>query len=192
MAFYVLAAVTVPLFGLRGLIAALIAGLVAHHSMMLPWYFEQFFSYYGNFLAGIMAYLTYQRASRFGVVIPVLICAALFFVLPFGRATYPIPLYFALIAFLNIPAKSQIGVALGDASYSIYLIHPLVFAFIYIRLQPPLPPEWMQEPLRFGAMAATCLIGLLSWRLYEKPMMRLGDSIIGFVAGWWAARRQPA
>jgi peptidoglycan/LPS O-acetylase OafA/YrhL len=38
----------------------------------------------------------------------------------------------------------------GDASYSIYLVHPLVFYFVYIKLQPPLPPLRMQEPLRYG------------------------------------------
>ena len=34
---------------------------------------------------------------------------------------------------------------LGDASYSIYLIHPLVFYCVYWKLQPPLPPIWSEE-----------------------------------------------
>jgi peptidoglycan/LPS O-acetylase OafA/YrhL len=71
----------------------------------------------------------------------------------------------------------KIGVLLGDASYSIYLIHPLVFYYVYAKLQPPLPPIWSQEFLRFGSIAVVCLLTIASWKLFESPIIRLGNRL---------------
>jgi peptidoglycan/LPS O-acetylase OafA/YrhL len=70
---------------------------------------------------------------------------------------------------------------LGDASYSIYLFHPLVFYFVYIKLQPPLPPLWMQEPLRYGALVAICALAIVSWKFFERPMIQVGDRVARFL-----------
>src|SRR4051812_16521450 len=64
MAFYVLATLVVPRFGLTGLAGALAAGIIADHLFALPWYLHQFFSYYGNFLAGIAAFAVYRHTTR--------------------------------------------------------------------------------------------------------------------------------
>jgi peptidoglycan/LPS O-acetylase OafA/YrhL len=95
---------------------------------------------------------------------------------------YPIGLCVGLIGFLNLQPKPNsvpgaIGTLLGDASYSIYLIHPLVFSWIYIALQPPLPPEWIQELIRYAALIVICAAAITSWMLFERPMTWLGNLI---------------
>jgi exopolysaccharide production protein ExoZ len=55
MLFYLLAAGLTRWTGLYGVAAALICGLLADRVFDLPWYLHQYFSYYGNFLAGIAA-----------------------------------------------------------------------------------------------------------------------------------------
>jgi peptidoglycan/LPS O-acetylase OafA/YrhL len=182
MAFYLMASIVAPWLGLWGLAGALMLGIVADHLLTLPWYLHQYFSYYGNFLAGIAAFATYRRMSRLGAILPLLISASAFlWVAPLAttpRDLYPLGLYFALIAFLNLKTGStvgRIGTLLGDATYSIYLIHALVFYFVYIKLQPPLPPIWTQEFLRFGAIGITCALALVSWEMFERPINRFGN-----------------
>ena len=67
----------------------------------------------------------------------------------------------------------------GDASYSIYLLHYIVFliaAMASVRLGFTLP-TWVCEPFRFAAIAACRLISYLTWRVIERPMIRLGDQL---------------
>lgn len=93
--------------------------------------------------------------------------------------------FLALVGFANIRNAPRMLVALGDASYSIYLIHPLVFTLIYMFLQPPLPPNWVQEPLRFSAIAAVCLLSLASWKMFETPFIALSKAV-----GAWKLNRR--
>lgn len=171
IAFYILAAALVPAAGLWGLSALLVAGIVIDQAVTLPWYLHQYASYYPYFLVGIGAFAANGYAKPFGVWLPVAIGAGL---LAIG-SPYPIALFFIVVGLVNIRADSvlsRIGVLLGDASYSIYLIHPLVFYFVYSRLQPPLPPTWSQELLRFGCIAVVCVISIASWKLFESPIIR--------------------
>jgi hypothetical protein len=71
MAFYLLAAVVTPRFGLFGAFAVLISGVIVDHLLTLPWYLHQYFSYYGNFLAGTTAFLVFGYARRLGFLLPV-------------------------------------------------------------------------------------------------------------------------
>jgi exopolysaccharide production protein ExoZ len=181
LAFYVAASLIAPRFGLVGLIAFLSIGAVVDRYATLPWYLHQYTFFYGNFLAGIAAFLTFPRLRWLGFVIPLLIGLGLlyWFASTIGRVAFPIGLFLVLIAFVNIsPTPSSIwertGVLLGDASYSIYLIHPLVFLFVYAKLQPPLPPIWTEELLRFGSIGAVCLLAIGSWKLFESRMISMG------------------
>jgi exopolysaccharide production protein ExoZ len=188
LAFYLLASILVPAGGLAALIGALAVGVVADHLFALPWYFHQFFSYYPNFMAGIFAFIIWRRGVKVGVLMPVIASIVVFvWIAPLAtvqRNLYPVALFFALLAFLNLKSREdsvfeRAGKLLGDASYSIYLIHPLVFSYIYIMLQPPLPPIWTEEFLRFGALIATCAFAIASWMWFERPMIYIGNVLAG-------------
>jgi len=183
-AFYVLAALLVPRFGLAGLGAFLCAGIAADHFWTLPWHLHQYASYYPNFLAGLAAFRLHREMSRLGVWTPgaigigVMILSTVFV----GRTYYPLGLFFLLVGLVNIRAtdgsmRTRTGVLLGDASYSIYLIHPLVFYYVYALLQPPLPPIWSQEFLRYGSLAIVCLLSIASWKWFESPVIAFGNRI---------------
>jgi exopolysaccharide production protein ExoZ len=181
LAFYALAAILAPRFGLPGLVAFLAAGMILDRFVALPWYLHQFASYYPNFLAGIAAYVAFPYLRRFGVLIPIAAGFGMLYLFAsaLGRVAFPIGIFFVLVGLVNIKLNpnsiaERIGVTLGDASYSIYLIHPLVFLYTYIKLQPPLPPIWTQELIRFGCIAIICGLAILSWRFFESPMNRLG------------------
>jgi exopolysaccharide production protein ExoZ len=186
LAFYVMATLIAPWFGAAGLIAFLSAWIVADYFVTLPWYLHNFAAYYPTFLAGVAAYFAYPYLKRLGFFLPVafgigLIC--LHFSVMAPRVAFHAGLFFALIGFTNIAVSEKsvcqrVGVLLGDASYSIYLIHPLVFTFVYIKLQPPLPPIWTQEFFRFGSFAIICALSIASWKLFERPMIKLGNQLI--------------
>ncbi|MHC2331544.1 acyltransferase family protein [Bradyrhizobium sp. USDA 4454] len=175
IAFYLVAALIAPRLGAYALVALLSLCALADHALSLPWYLHQYFSFYPYFVAGIIAFLLHRRAGQLGVIAPLVAGIVLLWLLP--RAFYPIPMFCLLIGLANFKPRTVFGevlVALGNASYSIYLIHALVFYDVYIHLQPPLPPLWVQEPLRFGALIVICLLSLASWRYFETPMISVG------------------
>ncbi len=57
--------------------------------------------------------------------------------------------------------------AIGDASYSLYLTHPLVIGAVAVLFGTWRP--WLFIPFSLGL---ACLVGWLSWRLFEKPVTR--------------------
>jgi exopolysaccharide production protein ExoZ len=184
-AFYILATLLVPRFGLAGLSVFLCTGVAADHVFTLPWYLHQYAGYYPSFLAGIAAFAANRHLKSPGFWIPIAAGIALLILSEKfdGGIAFPLALFLLLIGLVNIRADKsswakKVGVLLGDASYSIYLIHPLVFYFVYSRLQPPLPPIWSQEFLRFGSIATVCFIAMGSWRLFEAPIIRMGNSLI--------------
>ena len=186
LAFYVLAALLVPSVGLFGLSVFLCVGAVADQIFTLPWYLHQYASYYPNFLAGIAAFAANRYTKLFGVWLPIAIGGGLLalFTQTIGQLAFPVALFFLLVGFINIKFDEKLlpersGVLLGDASYSIYLVHPLVFYTVYWRLQPPLPPLWSQEILRFGSIAVVCLLAIASWKFFESPTIRFGNALVG-------------
>jgi peptidoglycan/LPS O-acetylase OafA/YrhL len=181
VAFYVIAALIVPSLGLTGLIAFMSASAIAAKLFELPWYLAEFFSYYPNFIAGMLAFVAHNRFKQL-TAWPLIAIGCLLlslFATQVGRAAFPVALFVLLLGFVNlkIDKNSVLGricIELGDASYSIYLIHPLVFLYVYSLLQPPLPPIWSHEIIRFGCIAYICVLSIICWRLYEKPFIALG------------------
>ena len=87
-------------------------------------------------------------------------------------------LFLVVLAFANLRTAPKWLVALGDASYSIYLIHPIVYLVVSAAVSKfPSQPPWLAEPVRFAAMAAIILLALVSYRYLEKPMIRLGSRL---------------
>lgn len=188
IAFYALAALLVPRFGLTSLAVFLCVVSALNYFWDLPWYLRQYADYYPNFLAGIAVFAFRERLRPFGSPLPLVIgCVLIVISAIYDRAGFPVGLFFLLTGFVNLFANERslfqrVGVLLGDASYSIYLIHPLVFYYVYVRLQPPLPPIWVQEPLRFGSIVVVCALAIGSWKLFESPMIRFGNFILRSVS----------
>jgi exopolysaccharide production protein ExoZ len=180
--FYLIAALLVPFTGLAGLCAWLVLGAVAVHALELPWWLSQYAAQYPFFLAGIVAFLLRDQLKRLGFLLPFVVGAAMFWyaATKLGSAFFPIPFGILVVAFANLPIKSMIGragVLLGDASYSIYLWHPIIITESYYRLSPDAFPSWMVEPIRLAVLLIVCLVSIASWKLYETPMNKLGSFI---------------
>jgi peptidoglycan/LPS O-acetylase OafA/YrhL len=182
VAFYALVSLVAPWFGLRGLAGILAVFSAASHLGALPFYLHKYAAYYDMFLAGIFAFMAMRHSSRIGFWIPIAVCVFMFWLeAELGdqtRILRAIGIFAAIIGFLNLPSSdrltSRMGQLLGDASYSIYLIHPLVFLVFYIHLNDPLPPGWIAEPLRFLAILLACAVSVCSWLCFERPIIAIG------------------
>jgi exopolysaccharide production protein ExoZ len=188
IAFYLLAMIVAPKFGPLGIAVALVSGMAADKLIPLPWYLHNYVVFYASFLAGIAAFLLRDHVVRLGVVLPMGMSIAILVASEFAlgresRALLFPGLFFGLIAFINMKPRSLLGTlgkTLGDASYSIYLIHALVFYTVYILLKEPLPPIWTQEFIRFGSIIAICFLSIVSWHFFESPMIALGAGLSNY------------
>jgi peptidoglycan/LPS O-acetylase OafA/YrhL len=186
MLFYVLASIIVPFFGLRGLLLVLGLSAAAYHSIAMPWFPGNFAMYHAEFLAGCLAFLVLPR-WRYGPSVPLAIgCASLWF-FTFGlggRSLFPVSLFFLILgaATLRLPSSGIIkaAVALGDASYSIYLVHPLVLVVVKaatLKIAGP-ATTWLEEPIRIACFVVVAVLSLLSWRHFERPFIALGNRLV--------------
>lgn len=187
IAFYVLSILIVPRFGLIGLAGFLAIGFAAGKLFDLPWYLAQFATYYGNFLAGILAFAIHTRFRKMSGLLLLAVGFGLlwFFVNYASRAWFSLALFVCLLGFVNLRIKpgsltEKIGVTLGDASYSIYLLHPLVYWYTYSCLVSwwKKSPPWTAELFRFGALVAVCGLAIISYKKFEKPAIKLGEALI--------------
>ena len=65
---------------------------------------------------------------------------------------------------------ARVGMLIGDASYSLYLIHPFILRpmqKIWVKLVGGAVPEWVFLPL---AMGAALMAGLMMYWLVERPL----------------------
>lgn len=186
MAFYVMVAIVAPWAGVSGIAAFLLCSSVAFytHVIPLPWWAFRFALYHAEFLAGVLAFIAWRRTTSLGAFIPLAVgLAALCCVIALGAHPYmPLPLFFLVLGFANIRASAlpRLGflVALGDASYSIYLTHPLVFAVVRgFTVAVPKESLWLQEPIRYGAIAITIGVSIASWHYFERWMIGVGNRI---------------
>ncbi|MEK9281175.1 acyltransferase [Bradyrhizobium sp. ISRA442] len=184
MMFYLAAAIIAPWFGLYGIAVALAASTIAFHTIQMPWYFSHLAMYHSEFLAGILAFLARPKLKTIGPLIPLVIgVAGLAFFIGYwgGRTYFPIALFFLILGFSNladersVPMKS--GVLLGDASYSIYLWHPLMFKLAYVATGRIALPIWCEEIVRFGTLAVIVTFSVLSFRFFEKPINRFAGKL---------------
>jgi exopolysaccharide production protein ExoZ len=182
--FYLIAAVLVPFFGLIGLVAFLTASTLAYHSLDMPWYFSNLASHHAAFLAGVLAFLMRAPMAKFRFFVPAILGVAMFcaFIVAGLFQWLPVALFFVMVAFANLHLNETTWwrkptMALGDASYSLYLIHPMVF-FAMSAMVSKIPlPLWSQEPIRFVCIAIIICASLISWRCFEKPMIRFGNQL---------------
>ena len=70
-------------------------------------------------------------------------------------------------------------VMIGDASYSLYLLHGLILYYAHwFSLQFGALPDWLCEPWRFAMLALSCVLSYATWRFIETPMISLGNQWI--------------
>jgi peptidoglycan/LPS O-acetylase OafA/YrhL len=183
--FYAMAAIIVPLFGRWGLGAALFA-LAAIAYLFAPafWKVHLFTTVHADFLAGVLAYQLRDRLRTLGLWIPLGLGLACYWLgargyLPFG---IPIGSVFLLSGLINArwpwgrwPLRG--AVALGDASYSIYLSH-WILLYLSNRLAWGIEPTHIPAELwRFGTLAVICVVSIALWRFFERPMIAVGEML---------------
>jgi len=182
MVFYLLTAAIVPLFGIAGLIVFLSVSAAASLFLEMPWYISHLSMYHGEFLAGVLAYLALPAFRKLGATIPLIVGFVLlcFFFNWETRPYFPIALFFLIVGFASLGTSPEDPAAiLGDASYSIYLIHPLLFMTVRsvtIKFYD-IAPLWIEEPLRFGAIGGVIVLAILSYRYFELPILQFGNSV---------------
>jgi exopolysaccharide production protein ExoZ len=86
----------------------------------------------------------------------------------------------------------------GDASYSIYLLHYIVFLLSAIFSAAWLPsalgltlPAWACEPFRFAAILLCSLISYATYRLIERPAIGFSERLTDARAGPTGYRSRP-
>ncbi|MBC9876317.1 acyltransferase [Bradyrhizobium sp. INPA01-394B] len=178
--FYVLAAAIVPAFGLIGLLVVLVLSFVALGSA--PWYLSNFAGFHLEFAAGILAYMLLPRLRWVGALLPIAAGVVGMCVLHFylGHRGVAPALLLAIIGFANLNSDSSVSrffVSMGDRSYSIYLLHPIVFWSFssIVSLLIAKIPLWTAEPIRFTCMAIVIVAAGQTWVYVEQPTIRLGN-----------------
>jgi exopolysaccharide production protein ExoZ len=93
MAFYLIVAAVVPMFGLMGLALFLSASTLAFHLIDMPWYLSTLASHHGEFLAGVVAFIAREKTTRVGFAAPALLGALLmgFFAVQVRVSWFPPP-----------------------------------------------------------------------------------------------------
>lgn len=182
--FYVLAAIIVPLGGCRGLAVVLASLGFAGLYFGNPWTFHLVSTTHFDFLAGVVAFLVQDRTRRVGAIAPIVAGIAL---LVYTR-THDFPASVSVASGLILLGMTRLRlpwqarpfrwiVQAGDASYSIYLLHMLVFmAMVYLAARLGLP-AWFCEPWRFATLLLCCIFSYMTWRAIEVPMIEFGNRL---------------
>jgi exopolysaccharide production protein ExoZ len=192
LVFYALATVTVPFAGIPGLAIVLTTLAAAGWYFGNPWSYHLLSTIHADFLAGVVLFLFHDQAKRLGTIAPIAIGMALLAYTRSHDFVFSVPLCMGLILLgminLRLPWHRwplRWIVQAGDASYSIYLLHYIVYfwaAFTSARVPWSLP-DWLCEPWRFVTLAMCCLISVMTWRHIERPMIRIGNQVAGATFG---------
>lgn len=194
MVFYAIAALVVPVAGIRGLALVMASLATAGWYFKNPWSYHLISTTQADFLAGILVFLLGGRARFLGAIIPLVSGVALLVFTHASQNVLYIPLSMGIILLgmvhLQLPWNRwplRWMVAMGDASYSIYLLHYIVFIGSVYLCAAVAPPSWMCEPWRFATLAACAIISILTWRIIERPMIGVGNTLAVAAARWQSA-----
>lgn len=174
MAFYSLFAVTLMLGRWQGMAISLLmaAGIALWHDAENPvvrFYFQPILF---EFALGMgIAHMRRDHLS-IGATIAITLALASLVAFPENRLlTYGLPAAAMVMLSIQFEPRRAIGwlEELGNASYSIYLIHPFMLTASYVALRTVGLPMLTVVPL--GVLTA-CLAGLAFYRVVEKPLGR--------------------
>lgn len=177
-----LAAIAVRKFGVPGLlILVTLLGAVGQVTATPQWDYHLFASAQLDFATGLLIYYFRSRLASLGFTGPFLSSVALYVAATHDisyAATFAQGLL--LTALLNIPSAFALRrlrslVLIGDASYSLYLMHWLVTHVMAAASVHWLAvPGWAAEPYRAIIIATSIGGALLIFRFVERPVIRLG------------------
>jgi len=187
--FYALAALTIPLMGVRGLALVLAALAWAGYVFSNPsWAFHVVSTYQADFLGGVLVFMLSRRvrvaslaawcALGGGTLALVSLWRVPTLIFPFATT---LCLAFMLLGMVHVKLpwthrSLRWLIKVGDASYSIYLLHGIILYYAWwFGEQFGHLPNWLCEVWRFGALAVCCVISSLTWRLIETPFIALGN-----------------
>jgi exopolysaccharide production protein ExoZ len=190
LVFYALAAISIPFAGVAGLAVVLAALTCAGFIFHDPWTFHVVSIRQADFLGGVLVFLL-SKHGRFGspaaavaLAAGVLAMGYLWFfpthIFPFAITISLAAILFGMVN-LRLPWKHwslHWLVMIGDASYSVYLLHGLVLYYapgFSLRLSPF---PWLCEPWRFAMLALSCVLSYATWRFIETPMISFGNRLI--------------
>jgi peptidoglycan/LPS O-acetylase OafA/YrhL len=175
MMFYLASALFVPMFGIYGLLGFLATGAVLANHLPAP--LQSLAIYYPEFIAGIFAFLLLPYTKRLGpAALLIASMASLYLLLQWGgKSLFPITLFLSVSGFATLRRAPLIKI--GDASYSLYLLHPLVFVVAKAATIPVLGLLWIQEPVRWLSVALAIGMSLACQRYFERPINELGRRI---------------
>jgi exopolysaccharide production protein ExoZ len=130
--------------------------------------------------------MVHDKIRGMGFLLPAVIGTEL--VIFFGYydpRLFAVGLFFLIVGFANLNPDGRSWwrrpvLSIGDASYSVYLIHPMVFLVASSAVSKlPNSPFWVQEPIRFVCIAVSIGVSLLSWRHFETPIIQFGNRVAG-------------
>jgi exopolysaccharide production protein ExoZ len=184
MVFYALATIAIPFTGTRGL-AFVLAGLAALGWWFgNPWSFHLFSTTQADFLAGVVVFLLQPWMRKVGSAVPLIVGCSLLWYTRSQDFIFSVSICMAVILTgminLQLPWKRRPFkwlIDAGNASYSIYLLHYIVFALSAYSSARIGLPDWMAEPWRYGTLLACCFISYATWKMIEQPMIALGNKL---------------
>ena len=184
--FYLLAVLIVPLFRVWGL-AAVLFGLVYWAYVAPPeaFTFHLVRTLNSDFLAGVLAYLLRKPLSYIPSFL--LILCGLFGY--YAAVTFLVTFSGSLAGFLLVSGLASANwrwnawplrglIKIGDASYSLYLLHYLIiWIFVAMTAKIGAPPAWTAEPMRLIYLAVCVWLSMLTFRFIERPMIEVGNRL---------------
>jgi exopolysaccharide production protein ExoZ len=150
-----------------------------------------------EFLLGFLSYKIYNKigkpviSSLLLLVVAAMVLEILYFkradygeiypgmrVLPFGLLAFAAVTAFAALDHLDLFKAPAFLVTLGDASYTLYLIHANIFNFLYDQLFAPakLSEEAVMILMEF-VVPATVVLSFILYKYVEKPLLKRAGSI---------------
>lgn len=192
MAFYAVVTILFPLVRLPGVIVALIASFALRDYG--PWYVSKLAAFHLEFAAGILAYIFWPKLRWIGSLLPIAVglitLCALFYYL--SRLWVAPALFLTIVGFANLKTGplTQWLVRTGDQSYSIYLVHPIIFwgcSAVTSKIVTHVP-LWSLEPIRFACIFLVVFVSQITWKTIERPSIYLGSRL----ARRWSAEAETA
>lgn len=191
LVFYALAALLIPIAGIPGLAIVLVVLAAAGYYFNDPWSFHLISIRHADFLGGVIVFLLSKKLRVGSAISAAALAVGIFgigYLWMYPERIFPFAITLSLSAVLFGMVTIKLPwshpslywlVLIGDASYSLYLVHGLLFYYAPAFAPPPgYLPDWFCEPFRFLMLAAACAISYLTWRIIERPMIVLGNRLL--------------
>jgi exopolysaccharide production protein ExoZ len=181
--FYALAALSVPLVGLRGVVVVVLC-LGGLGFVVQPNWEHLLAGAHLDFATGIIIYLARDPLRRLGSVLPLLAAVGCYTLFTLRQPPFVIlgAEALLLVGLLNIPAGTVLRflyplVRIGDASYSLYLVHWLVFLLSPRFVVWADVPEGWAEAYRFSLIGFAVVGAMVLYACFERPLIAFGYRI---------------